>query len=362
MEKKYISFEPWWGGFSNVKISYELIGALSIITDRIIILPPAVHCYFLNSAWDKKSYLNIWEILDEHKFKSNFNTADYYSIPEYKSMETESSYFSGIEKTAKVITFDGNLKVGPNKEIPENFVITNEIVNNLDFERFLSGRINFSIISEEKYIHFPRNLFGHFCYQVYGNTPSVRNLIKERVGKGIRFKEDLCSKVDEVKNKIGDYNSVHIRRNDFINVHPESTTDQSNNLLAYLERRLENNIPLYVATDEKDRNFFNETSTKYKLYFIEDLFDGISDKEAIAIDQLMCVGSNIFLGSMFSTFTNSINIQRGYESKLDFSRTGINFNHQELNYERFPWEIEDYTWTKIDKYFWSNEKDYLPDF
>jgi hypothetical protein len=62
MGEKYISFEPWWGGFSNVKISYELIGAISIITDRIIILPPAVHCHFLNSAWNKKSYLNILQL------------------------------------------------------------------------------------------------------------------------------------------------------------------------------------------------------------------------------------------------------------------------------------------------------------
>jgi hypothetical protein len=355
MEKKYISFEPWWEGFSNVKISYELICAISIITDRIIILPPLIHCYFLNSAWDKKSYLNIWEILDKSKFVSNFNTADYYSIHEYRSMETEKSYFSNIENIAKVITFDGIIWKGPNKEIPENIVITNEIVNDSDLQKFLLGRSNFSIISEEKYIHFPRNLFGHFCYQVYGNTPSVRNLIKERIKNGIKFKEEFYERAKGIRNKIGPYNSIHVRRNDFVEVHCESTNDQSNNLIQYLDNKLGKDLPLYIATDEKNKLFFKDVSERYKIYFNEDLFNGIDNKESIAIDQIMCIESEKFLGSMFSTFTNSINIQRGYEGKDDFSRNGINFTYQELEYERFPWEIENYDWTKIDKYFWINE-------
>ena len=329
MREKYISFEPWWGGFSNVKISYELICAISIITDRIIILPPTVHCHFLNSAWNKSSYLNIWEILDEFRFKLNFNTVDYYSIHEYKSMETDKSYFSGIEKIARVITFDGILKEGPNREIPENIVITNEIVNDSDLQKFLSGRSNFSIISEEKYIHFPRNLFGHFCY----------------------------NRANDAKNRIGQYNSIHIRRNDFMEVYKESTDYQSNNLVQYLDAKISNSIPLYIATDEKDRSFFNPISEKYKIYFIEDLFGGITNKESIAIDQIMCIQSEAFLGSMFSTFTNCINIQRGYDGKEDFSRKGINFTYPELTYERFPWEIEKYDWTRIDKYFWTNESD-----
>lgn len=357
MREKYISFEPWWGGFSNVKISYELICAISIITDRIIILPPTVHCHFLNSAWNKSSYLNIWEILDEFRFKLNFNTVDYYSIHEYKSMETDKSYFSGIEKIARVITFDGILKEGPNREIPENIVITNEIVNDSDLQKFLSGRNNFSIISEEKYIHFPRNLFGHFCYQIYGNTPHVRNLIKERIKNGIRFRDEFYNRANDAKNRIGQYNSIHIRRNDFMEVHKESTDYQSNNLVQYLDAKISNSIPLYIATDEKDRSFFNPISEKYKIYFIEDLFDEITNKESIAIDQIMCIQSEKFLGSMFSTFTNCINIQRGYEGKEDFSRKCVNITYPELAYERFPWEIEKYDWTRIDKYFWSNESD-----
>jgi hypothetical protein len=72
----------------------------------------------------------------------------------------------------------------------------------------------------------------------------------------------------------------------------------------------------------------------------------------------MCIQSDAFLGSMFSTFTNCINIQRGYEGKKDFSRNGVNFTYPELTYERFPWEIEKYDWTRIDKYFWTNESDY----
>jgi hypothetical protein len=217
------------------------------------------------------------------------------------------------------------------------------------------AKIIYKIISEEKYIHFPRNLFGHFCYQVYGNTPSVRNLIKERIKNGIKFKEEFYERAKGIRNKIGPYNSIHVRRNDFVEVHCESTNDQSNNLIQYLDNKLGKDLPLYIATDEKNKLFFKDVSERYKIYFNEDLFNGIDNKESIAIDQIMCIESEKFLGSMFSTFTNSINIQRGYEGKDDFSRNGINFTYQELEYERFPWEIENYDWTKIDKYFWINE-------
>jgi hypothetical protein len=356
MRERYVSFEPWWGGFSNVRMSYELICAISIITDRIIILPPKVHSCFLNSVWVKDSYLNIWEILDENSFKSNFNTIDYYLVDDYKSRENESSYFSNIEKIAKVISFDGKINTGTNREIGEHQVITNEIVNEQDLQKFLSGRDMFSIISEEKYLHFPRNLFGHFCSQVYGNTPKVRNLIKNRIKDGIKFKEGEYKKSRDAREVIGNYNSIHVRRNDFKSVHENEVREQETLLLKRIEEEFNTNLPIYIATDEKDRTIFNKISEKYQTYFTSDLFPDIDEIKGISIDQIMCTESDAFLGSKFSTFTNAINIQRGYLNKKDFSRKGINFDYGKLEYERFPWEIEKYSWEKIDRYFWESER------
>lgn len=355
MRERYVSFEPWWGGFSNVKISYEIIGAISIITDRIIILPPRVHCHFLNYARNKNSYLNIWEILEESSFRSNFNTIDYRDIEDYRKLEDEYSYFSGIEKIAKIITFDGKNRNGANSEIGENQIITNEIVNPEDLEIFRGNRELFSIISEEKYLHFPRNLFGHFCSQIYGNSPEVRNLIKRRIREGIVFRKDLTKIAEKTIESIGLYNSIHVRRSDFMNVHPEDVKYQESNLLQILEREMNPDLPLYISTDEKDVNFFKSVSKKYKTYFTNDFFHQSDEKHKIALDQIVCSHSDIFLGSKFSTFTNSINIQRGYLQKKDFSRKGINFDYGGLAYSKFPWEREKYSWEKINDFFWKYE-------
>ena len=87
VEKKYISFEPWLGGFSNVRMSYELAIAISIITNRTIILPPKVFCHFLSchKVLNKNSFIDIWDFLDREKFISNIDfSIIIISLPNFK--------------------------------------------------------------------------------------------------------------------------------------------------------------------------------------------------------------------------------------------------------------------------------------
>ena len=60
-DNKYISFDPWWGGFSNIRMTYELVGALSVITDRTIILPHRIYCLFLSEWQDKKTWFDMFD-------------------------------------------------------------------------------------------------------------------------------------------------------------------------------------------------------------------------------------------------------------------------------------------------------------
>jgi len=41
MSDKYISIEPWWAGFANVRMSLEIGLAISELTNRKFIIPPA---------------------------------------------------------------------------------------------------------------------------------------------------------------------------------------------------------------------------------------------------------------------------------------------------------------------------------
>ena len=47
MSNKYISFDWWWGGFNNIRMCYEMVGAMSYVSGRTIILPPPGYCLFL---------------------------------------------------------------------------------------------------------------------------------------------------------------------------------------------------------------------------------------------------------------------------------------------------------------------------
>jgi hypothetical protein len=48
MKDKYVSFDWWWGGWNNIRMCYEMIGAISYISGRKIILPPKGYCSFLS--------------------------------------------------------------------------------------------------------------------------------------------------------------------------------------------------------------------------------------------------------------------------------------------------------------------------
>jgi hypothetical protein len=93
--KKYISFDTWWGGFSNIRMTYELVGAISVITNRTIILPPKIYCLFLSEHHNKNSFFNWWDAFDLEAFKSQFNCAHYEDIPEYALLENDIQYFEG---------------------------------------------------------------------------------------------------------------------------------------------------------------------------------------------------------------------------------------------------------------------------
>lgn len=42
---RYISFEPWNGGFNNIRMSLEFAMALAIATGRTLVLPDEVTLY-----------------------------------------------------------------------------------------------------------------------------------------------------------------------------------------------------------------------------------------------------------------------------------------------------------------------------
>jgi len=352
MPDKYISSEPWWAGYANVRMSLEIALAISEVTNRKFIIPPALFFNAIN-PWDKKeTYINPFDIWDENVFTSTFNCVKYYDVPEYKGLDQGVTYFFGIDKVAKILTFTDEYKELHTMPSCIGHVLHSEVKDNDDFKEFSQKRNSFTLDYPDKFIHFPRNLFGHFYHSVYPSTLEKSKTIRKKMLSGFKFKDSYLEAVKPVVERLQGYNAIHIRRGDFINTRPE-TVELIHHIPIYLEKHLFiKELPLYIATDEKDKSIFDFLKTKYKLYFLDDFFGSLSALEATVIDQLMCSNALQFLGSKLSTFSDYIHVNRASLGRMTNPRMGSNFSREELDYVKYPWVAEEWGWDKIYSYYW----------
>ena len=341
---RYISFDWWWGGFNNIRMCYEMIGAMSYVSGRKIILPPKGYCLFLSEHNDKKTFFDIWELLDKEAFTSQFDCIEYEDSPLTK-YSSDQQYYDGICKDIHCVMFnDKDINWGPQNFINKG-LIYHHIEDQAHFDEFnCDNRDLFNINTDDEIIHFPRNLLGHFGYHVYPPNETAASVIKDKVMNGIKLRNDFETLSNELIS--GDYDSIHIRRNDFKYVHTSVVDEQYGNLLKFLDGRVRKSVPLYIATDEKDLSMFDFLKKEYDIKFLSDLKPNKDDTD-LALDTLICSNSNTFLGSNFSTFSDYINIVRGYKGKKDTHRNGINYKRNNLNYNKYPWEVEPYEWHNL---------------
>lgn len=74
---------------------------------------------------------------------------------------------------------------------------------------------------------------------------------------------------------------------------------------------------LYIATDERNKTFFDDLAIHYELRFLDDYWDlaglGNLDPNYMGmIDTIVASRGRAFAGTFFSTFTGYINRLRGY--------------------------------------------------
>ena len=341
MKHKYISFDWWWGGWNNIRMTYELVGALSYVTGRTIILPPKGYCLFLSEHNDKSTFFDMWKLLDKEAFLSQFNCIEYEDsiLTKYSSKQ---QYFNEINKDIHCVLFNDEYTNWGPQEFPNKSAIVHNIENQEHFEEFTKDRKTIHQLPiDDNIIHFPRNLFGHALYHVYPPNDTAHRIIQEKIRNGVKLRPEF----EGMANKLmpGDYDAIHVRRNDFKYVHTSTVEKQLEELEELINRRVRKSKPLYIATDETDLTLFNGLRKHYDITFLSDLIDSKS-YTALALDMIICSNAKTFLGSKFSTFSEYIHIMRGYKNKKDFSRHGINYNRNKINYNKYPWEVEQYDW------------------
>lgn len=112
----------------------------------------------------------------------------------------------------------------------------------------------------------------------------------------------------------GAFDTFHIRRGDF---QFKDTRIEASDIIKNTEDILEAGIPIYIATDERNKKFFDAFQEKYDIKMLDDFIgdlEGINANYFGMIDQLVASRGRNFFGCWHSTFTGFINRMRGYHA------------------------------------------------
>jgi hypothetical protein len=134
----------------------------------------------------------------------------------------------------------------------------------------------------------------------------------------------------------GEYNAYHIRRGDF---QYTVTRFDAPHIIRNSAPEVPPNSTVYIATDEKDRKFFEPFKEIYDVLFLEDfhhLLEGINSNHYGMIDSLIASRSKTFFGCWFSTFTGYINRLRGYHNNKNKG-----FGYEQGHMQSFYYALDD---------------------
>ena len=97
----------------------------------------------------------------------------------------------------------------------------------------------------------------------------------------------------------------------------------------HIQDELTEGTTLYIATQEKDKTFFNIFKEHYDVVFLDDFISEIGDLNTNLlglVDMLVASKSEVFFGTYYSTFSGYINRLRGYhavKNKLEGYEDGV---------------------------------------
>ena len=139
------------------------------------------------------------------------------------------------------------------------------------------------------------------------------DVIQCAAARAVSAVRDIARQHDP-SNRDGTFDAFHIRRGDF---QYKETRISAQEIYEASKDQLREGATVYIATDEKDKSFFDDLAKHYKLIYLDEIMDKIGDVNTNfygMIDQLIASQSRTFFGCWFSTFTGYINRIRGYHA------------------------------------------------
>lgn len=167
-------------------------------------------------------------------------------------------------------------------------------------------------------VHFYAFLYFESALQDLWTKRFIRDHLRYKdemqcaAARAVNFIRDRARARDPKGNPDGLFDSAHIRRGDF---QYKRTRVDADVLYKESMKELTENATVFVATDERDKAFFQPLRDHYDLVFLDDvmhLFEDMNPNNFGMLDQLIASKGRIFYGTFHSTFTGWINRMRGY--------------------------------------------------
>jgi hypothetical protein len=398
--KKYLTFEPDSSGFNNVRMAMETAAILAFATGRILVLPPKLNMYQLETNknksktnsfslenffhfssiqtehlggveimsmedflkrealagnlrnkttglvsfppdnqtnWDtteRSKYSPFWPWLRDVTKVSEFNMRKCIvgipSTPGKAGADRMLDYFIVANATfsdddnriAKYMDHPTNVNAAPVERMPE-LLMNNKTISIYD-EKLQDAKV-FHIVQDNKFtvkmlIHFYAFVFFEDWHDDLWTKRSVRDHLRYRDEiqcAAARVVEAMRAKARENGNPNGDFDTFHVRRGDFEIFFKTSVMDASN-IISSTADVLEENSTIFIATDERDKSFFDPFRERHNIHFLDDFLHLVSDINTThygMLDQRVASRGRTFIGTFHSTFTGYINRMRGYHSQ-----------------------------------------------
>jgi hypothetical protein len=181
-------------------------------------------------------------------------------------------------------------------------------------------------LQEKSLIHLKGNekeyrLLAHFYGMILFTDPVIDNHYKRFVRDFLHYHDVIFCAAGKIVNSlqnmagIGGFSTMHVRRGDLqyksVKISAEEWYDNLYDVW------YDNEI-IYIATDEKNKTFFDPIATNnHTLRFLDDFWEsadlGDLDPNYMGmIDTIVASQGRTFSGTFFSTFSGYINRMRGY--------------------------------------------------
>jgi GDP-fucose protein O-fucosyltransferase len=359
---RYFTFEPDPGGWNNVRMSMESIFVMASAMGRTLVLPPKAPFYLFGIGKENaRSFASFYDISKEafqNKVKV-ITMTDFFEqeardggllsfLSQEERVELKSVAETCIYKDNSPIYCDNLYKhlrkigyqppVGASKQC---FVFDHDVFEGQDISDDLKERVD-RFCGKERYpvfynqtIHEPRlihwdasaaegdgvtgfRLLNHFYSFLFFTDPVVDNFYKRFVRDFLHYKDSLycaAGKIVHALNVEGkEWSTMHVRRGDLqykeVKISAEEWYDN-------LKEVWKEGEILFIATDERNKTFFDPIKKYHELRFLDDFWDVAKLDELDPyllgmVDTIVASHGRTFSGTWFSTFSGFINRMRGY--------------------------------------------------